>query len=52
MDPGQLLVVPRQSWHEFRNVSGAPSKVLHIFSGVGATEDVGYEAHPDQFSIT
>jgi quercetin dioxygenase-like cupin family protein len=47
---GQLLVIPRGNWHEFRNVSGQPSQVLHFFSGVGAIEDIGYEAHPDQFS--
>ncbi len=52
LEPGQLLVIPRDNWHEFRNVSGAPSTVLHIFSGVGAVENVGYEPHPNQFSIT
>ena len=50
--PGQVLVVPRDNWHEFRNVSDAPSEVLHIFSGVGAVDDIGYEPHPNQFSIT
>jgi quercetin dioxygenase-like cupin family protein len=50
--PGQVLVVPRDNWHEFRNISDAPSEVLHIFSGVGAVEDIGYEPHPNQFSIT
>ena len=49
---GQLLVVPRGNWHEFRNVSGEPTQVLHLFSGVGAIEDIGYEAHPNQFSGT
>jgi quercetin dioxygenase-like cupin family protein len=52
LEPGQLLVIPRDNWHEFRNVSDAPSTVLHIFSGVGAVEDIGYEPHPNQFSIT
>jgi quercetin dioxygenase-like cupin family protein len=52
LEPGQLLVIPRDNWHEFRNVSDAPSTVLHIFSGVGAVEDIGYEPHPHQFSIT
>jgi quercetin dioxygenase-like cupin family protein len=52
LEPGQLLVVPRDNWHEFRNVSDASSEVLHIFSGVGAVEDIGYEPHPNQFSIT
>ncbi len=47
---GQVLVVPRDNWHEFRNVSDAPCQVLHFFSGVGAIEDIGYEAHPNQFS--
>lgn len=49
---GQVFVVPRGNWHEFRNVSDKPSRVLHFFSGVGATEDIGYQAHPDQFSAT
>jgi quercetin dioxygenase-like cupin family protein len=48
---GQVLVVPRGNWHEFRNVSDEPSQVLHFFSGVGAIEDIGYEPHPDQFSF-
>jgi quercetin dioxygenase-like cupin family protein len=52
LGPGQLLVIPRDNWHEFRNVSDAPCEVLHIFSGVGAVEDIGYEPHPNQFSIT
>lgn len=50
MRVGQLLVVPRGHWHEFRNVSGESSQVLHVFSGVGAVEDIGYEPHPQQFS--
>jgi quercetin dioxygenase-like cupin family protein len=49
---GQVLVVPRHNWHEFRNVSGEPTQVLHFFSGVGAIDDIGYEPHPNQFSIT
>jgi quercetin dioxygenase-like cupin family protein len=49
---GQVLVVPRDNWHEFRNVSGEPSQVLHFFSGVGSIEDIGYEPHPNQFSVT
>jgi quercetin dioxygenase-like cupin family protein len=52
LKPGQVLVVPRDNWHEFRNVSDAPSEALHIFSGVGTVEDIGYEPHPNQFSIT
>lgn len=49
---GQVLVVPRDNWHEFRNVGDEPSHVLHFFSGVGAIEDIGYEAHPNQFAET
>jgi quercetin dioxygenase-like cupin family protein len=52
LEPGRLLVIPRDNWHEFRNVSGTTSTVLHIFSGVGGVEDIGYEPHPNQFSIT
>ena len=43
---GQLLLVPRGNWHEFRNVGDAPSQLLNFFSGVGAVDDIGYEAHP------
>jgi quercetin dioxygenase-like cupin family protein len=43
---GQLLVIPRHNWHEIRNVSDAPTQILHIFSGVGSLDDIGYEAHP------
>lgn len=49
---GQVLVVPRGNWHEFRNVDDEPSQVLHFFSGVGAIEDISYQAHPNQFSGT
>ncbi len=52
MGPGQVLVVPRDNWHEFRNVSDGPCRILHFFSGVGAIDDIGYEAHPNQFSAT
>ena len=52
LTPGQVLVVPRGNWHEFRNVSDALAEVLHLFSGVGALDDIGYEPHPHQFSIT
>jgi quercetin dioxygenase-like cupin family protein len=52
IEPGQVLVVPRDNWHEFRNVTDQPSQVLHFFSGVGAIDDIGYEPHPNQFSIT
>jgi quercetin dioxygenase-like cupin family protein len=52
IEPGQVLVVPRDNWHEFRNLTDQPSQVLHFFSGVGAIDDIGYEPHPNQFSIT
>ncbi|OBI50567.1 hypothetical protein A5707_15235 [Mycobacterium kyorinense] len=47
---GQLLVIPRGNWHEFRNVSDAPAQVLHFFAGVGAVEEIGYEAYPGHLS--
>lgn len=50
--PGQVLVIPRGNWHELRNVSGKASQVFHLFSGVGAVEDIGYEPHPNQFATT
>ena len=52
LTPVQVLVVPRDNWHEFRNVTDTPTEVLHLFSGVGAIDDIGYEPHPNQFSIT
>ncbi|MFD2414923.1 cupin domain-containing protein [Amycolatopsis pigmentata] len=41
--PGQLLVVPRNSWHEVRNTSDEDCQVFHFFTGVGAIEDIGFE---------
>jgi quercetin dioxygenase-like cupin family protein len=44
--PGQVLVIPRGSWHEISNVTNADADVLHLFLGIGAIEDVGYQAYP------
>ena len=44
VSPGQIMVIPRGSWHEARNVGTVDSEVLHLFSGVGSAEDIGYEA--------
>lgn len=46
--PGQVLVVPRGNWHEISNVGNVDSQVLHFFTGVGAVEDIGYEAYEKQ----
>jgi quercetin dioxygenase-like cupin family protein len=48
VSPGQILVIPRGNWHEIANVSAADSQALHFFSGVGAIEDIGYEAFTGQ----
>src|SRR5271156_4237179 len=45
VSPGQVLVIPRGNWHEISNVSTVDAQVLHFFSGVGALEDIGYEAY-------
>jgi quercetin dioxygenase-like cupin family protein len=45
VSPGQVLVIPRGNWHEISNVGTVDSQVLHFFSGVGALEDIGYEAY-------
>jgi quercetin dioxygenase-like cupin family protein len=45
VSPGQLLVIPRGNWHEISNVSAVDSQVLHFFTGVGAVDDIGYEAY-------
>jgi uncharacterized protein YjlB len=45
VSPGQVLVIPRGNWHEISNVSTVDSQVLHFFSGVGALDDIGYEAY-------
>ena len=45
VSPGQLLVIPRGNWHEISNVSTVDSQVLHFFTGVGAVDDIGYEAY-------
>jgi quercetin dioxygenase-like cupin family protein len=52
VSPGNVLVVPRGNWHEVSNVSSVDSQVLHFFSGVGAVEDIGYEAYKGQGAAT
>ena len=46
--PGHVLVVPRGNWHEISNVGNVDSQVLHFFTGVGAVDDIGYEAYDRQ----
>ena len=43
--PGHVLVVPRGNWHEISNVGTVDTRVLHFFTGVGAVDDIGYEAY-------
>jgi quercetin dioxygenase-like cupin family protein len=43
--PGHVLIIPRGNWHEVSNVSAVDSQVLHFFTGVGAFDDIGYEAY-------
>jgi quercetin dioxygenase-like cupin family protein len=45
---GNVLVIPRGNWHQFSNVGGADSQILHLFAGVGSVDDIGYEAYPGQ----
>jgi quercetin dioxygenase-like cupin family protein len=45
VSPGHVLVIPRGSWHEVRNLGAVDSEVLHLFSGVGSVDDIGYEAY-------
>jgi quercetin dioxygenase-like cupin family protein len=45
VSPGQVLAIPRGNWHEISNVSAVDSQVLHMFTGVGAVEDIGYEPY-------
>lgn len=42
---GHMLVIPRDNWHEVRNVSDHPCRVLHIFAGAGSVADIGLEHH-------
>jgi quercetin dioxygenase-like cupin family protein len=46
--PGHVLVVPRGNWHEISNVGTVDTQVLHFFTGVGAVDDIGYEAYKKQ----
>jgi quercetin dioxygenase-like cupin family protein len=48
VSPGHVLVVPRGNWHEVSNVGTVDSQVLHFFTGVGAVDDIGYEAYEKQ----
>jgi quercetin dioxygenase-like cupin family protein len=48
VSPGHVLVIPRGNWHEISNVGTVDSQVLHFFTGVGAVDDIGYEAYKNQ----
>jgi quercetin dioxygenase-like cupin family protein len=48
VSPGHVLVIPRGNWHEISNVGTVDSEVLHFFTGVGAVDDIGYEAYKKQ----
>ena len=44
---GQMLVIPRENWHEVSNTGTSDCQVLHFFTGVGSIDDIGYEAYAD-----
>ncbi|WP_205875709.1 cupin domain-containing protein [Mycobacterium camsae] len=44
--PGQLLLIPRHSWHELRNASAEVCHVVQFFNGIGELDEMQYEAHP------
>ena len=48
VSPGHVLVIPRGNWHEISNMGTVDSQVLHFFTGVGAVDDIGYEAYKTQ----
>ena len=48
VSPGHVLVIPRDNWHEVRNVGTVDCQVLHFYSGVGSVDDIGYEAYDKQ----
>lgn len=45
LKPGQLLVVPRDNWHELRNVSDTACTAFHLFTGVAAVAHIGFEPY-------
>jgi len=47
LHPEQLLVVPRNNWHEVRNLCDENCTVLHIFTGAGvlSVADIGFEPY-------
>ncbi|GGF35235.1 cupin domain-containing protein [Subtercola lobariae] len=40
---GQILIVPRDGWHEVSNRGDVDCQVLHFFGGAGRMEEVGFE---------
>ena len=46
--PEQLLIIPRDTWHEVRNVSDADCHCFHCFIGVDSVADIGFEAYEDR----
>jgi quercetin dioxygenase-like cupin family protein len=43
----QLLMIPRETWHEVRNVSDEDCVVFHCFNGVDSIADIGFEPFAD-----
>ena len=42
---GQMIVLQRNTWHEVLNPGSVDCACLHIFSGVDAVGEVGFEPH-------
>lgn len=45
MTGGDLVFVPCEEWHGFRNIASTPVRALFGLLGVNALEDAGYELH-------
>jgi quercetin dioxygenase-like cupin family protein len=48
VSPEQLLLIPRETWHEVRNVSDHPCRCLHCFNGVDSVADIGFEPYAEE----
>jgi quercetin dioxygenase-like cupin family protein len=45
MDGGDVVLVPMQEWHGFRNTGAGPARAVFGYFGVNSLETSGYELH-------
>ena len=47
---GQIIVLPKNTWHEVKNLDTADCVCIHIFSSVDAIGEIGFEPYEGRVS--